>query len=374
MSESSADELRAQADRLRTLIEEIPRDEVHAAENLKKIANSYAGSWSGSNIGYHSRVYYEGFRSPPPGRHFNAEWGLDGHLTPEQWVELDAQLVAERIRQEAGVPDVERIAEAAAAVRQRLGSILDEADNVLAALLSSGDDSYLSDLKSRLSGAWPTTLEGALRRQVPYGKPKSSDGVAVRQGFTAAPHQEVLARATVLLHAVECCGEVDRLLDLAIKYVERLARRTAVSARQTGTRVFIGHGHSSLWRELKDYIEGELKLPSDEFGRVPVAGGTITDRLNRMLDEAAMAFLILTAEDERADGTTVARQNVVHEVGLFQGRLGFSRAIVMLEEGCKAFSNIDGLEYIRFPAGDISASFHRVRRVLERERLVKPTS
>ena len=52
-----------------------------------------------------------------------------------------------------------------------------------------------------------------------------------------------------------------------------------------------------------------------------------------MLDGAAIAFLVLTAEDERADGKLQARMNVVHEVGLFQGRLGFSRAIVMLEEG-----------------------------------------
>ena len=29
-----------------------------------------------------------------------------------------------------------------------------------------------------------------------------------------------------------------------------------------------------------------------------------------------------------------ARMNVIHEVGLFQGRLGFERAIVLLEEGC----------------------------------------
>ena len=40
-----------------------------------------------------------------------------------------------------------------------------------------------------------------------------------------------------------------------------------------------------------------------------------------MLDDAAFAFLILTAEDEKADGKMHARMNVVHEAGLFQGRL-----------------------------------------------------
>ncbi len=86
-----------------------------------------------------------------------------------------------------------------------------------------------------------------------------------------------------------------------------------------------------------------------------------------MLDNAGIAFIILTAEDDRVDGAMLARQNAVHEVGLFQGRLGFSRAIVMLETGCDEFSNIAGLGQIRFPEANISAGFEEVRRVLERE-------
>jgi predicted nucleotide-binding protein len=89
-----------------------------------------------------------------------------------------------------------------------------------------------------------------------------------------------------------------------------------------------------------------------------------------MLDASAIAFLVMTAEDEMADGTLQARMNVIHEAGLFQGRLGFSRAIVMLEEGCTEFSNVAGLGQIRFPRGNIAAAFEDVRRVLEREGLI----
>ena len=38
-------------------------------------------------------------------------------------------------------------------------------------------------------------------------------------------------------------------------------------------------------------------------------------------------------------------------------RLGFNRAIVLLEDGCEEFSNITGLGQIRFPKGDITAKF-----------------
>ncbi len=89
-----------------------------------------------------------------------------------------------------------------------------------------------------------------------------------------------------------------------------------------------------------------------------------------MLDAAAFAFLVFTAEDEMADGEVQARMNVVHEAGLFQGRLGFEKAIVLLEDGCKEFSNIEGLVQLRFPKNQLSSRFEDIRRVLEREEML----
>jgi len=138
----------------------------------------------------------------------------------------------------------------------------------------------------------------------------------------------------------------------------------------SGRRVFIGHGRSPLWRELKDFLAERLGLPWDEFNREPVAGHPTSERLEAMLSQAAFAFLVMTAEEEHADSTVHSRPNVIHEVGLFQGRLGFPKAIVLLEEGCSEFSNITGLSQIRFPPGNIRASFDDCRRVLEREGLL----
>lgn len=146
--------------------------------------------------------------------------------------------------------------------------------------------------------------------------------------------------------------------------------KKVIKENRLGTNIFIGHGHSPCWRELKDFVSDRLDLPWDEFNRVPVAGFTNIARLAQMLDQAAFAFLIMTAEDEQTDGKVHARMNVIHEVGLFQGRLGFERAIVLLEEGCEDFSNIQGLGQIRFPKGNISAVFEEIRKVLEREGLV----
>lgn len=139
----------------------------------------------------------------------------------------------------------------------------------------------------------------------------------------------------------------------------------------SGTKIFIGHGRSPDWRELKEFIQERLQLPYEEFNRVTPAGLTTPHRLTEMLDQACMAFLVMTAEDEQTDGTLHARENVIHEAGLFQGRLGFKRAIILLEEGCKEFSNIHGLGQIRFSKGKIKSAFDEVRQVLEREEIIK---
>lgn len=131
--------------------------------------------------------------------------------------------------------------------------------------------------------------------------------------------------------------------------------------------VFVGHGGSRVWLELKDFLEQRLKLPVIEFNRESPAGVATSERLAQMLSEAHFAFLVFTAEDPRGDGSMHARENVIHEAGLFQGRLSFRKAIILFEEGCQEFSNIHGLGQIRFRRNDLSSAYEEIRKVLERE-------
>ena len=127
--------------------------------------------------------------------------------------------------------------------------------------------------------------------------------------------------------------------------------------------------HYRLW--LKNFIVDRLELEYEEFNRISALGKPTSDRLKEMLEVCCMAFLVMTGEDEQADGSLRARENVVHEVGLFQGRLGFEKAIILLEEGCGDFSNIHGITYIPFPKGNIRAAFEDIRDVLIRESIIK---
>jgi hypothetical protein len=158
----------------------------------------------------------------------------------------------------------------------------------------------------------------------------------------------------------------DKLLQ-RLPALEQLARRLVVPI---SNRVFIGHGRSPEWLKLQTFLTRNLGLQCDEFNTSPTAGLQTTSRIDTMLSAATMAFLVMTGEDRHVDDTLHARQNVAHEIGLFQARLGHRRAIVMLENGCRRFSNLDGLTTIDFPHGDIMARSEEVRGVLSREHIL----
>jgi len=132
-------------------------------------------------------------------------------------------------------------------------------------------------------------------------------------------------------------------------------------------RVFVGHGHDSQWRDLKDHLSDRhgVEVVAYEIGSR--AGRSVKEVLESMLSESSIALLVMTGEDLDAKGALHARENVVHELGLFQGRLGFERAIALVEEGVEEFSNISGLNQIRFSEGNIREAFGDVLALIRRE-------
>jgi predicted nucleotide-binding protein len=131
--------------------------------------------------------------------------------------------------------------------------------------------------------------------------------------------------------------------------------------------IFIGHGRSNQWRELKDHLQEKHGYKIEAFEIGSRAGHTIRDILEEMLAKSSMAFIILTAEDEDMDGKYHARENVIHELGLFQGKLGFHKAIAILEEGTNEFSNLHGIQQLRFSKSNIKEIFGDVLATLKRE-------
>ncbi len=131
--------------------------------------------------------------------------------------------------------------------------------------------------------------------------------------------------------------------------------------------VFIGHGRSPQWKELKDHLREQHGYPVEAYEIGARAGHAIRDILEEMLEKSSFAILVMTAEDRVRKAHMRARQNVVHELGLFQGRLGFSRAIILLERGVEGFSNMQGIHQILFSKRNIKETFGDVLATLKRE-------
>lgn len=379
MHEDSLTELRDIAERLEDSANREESAEVK--EPLRKVMNAAAElgkAWSASNLGYHSRVYYKDLKPPVPGAHFDSEWGFRGPFqgTTGDWAEFDFDYVVAAVYELAQVDSLDPAADLAHQAADAMEAAKPEVVSVLRAWLTGQTDPLIEELCSKAESLKLFTERKAQEGLLGSGGKKiTRDSTAVSEGLRAAPHQVVEARAITISSSFKVCGELAQIARRAAAHIERLEtsqRAKGQTQMATGTHVFIGHGQTDLWKVLKEFISERLQLPWDEFNRVPVAGVTNVARLSEMLDNAGIAFLVLAAEDETVGGTERARQNVVHEAGLFQGRLGFSRAIILLEEGCEEFSNIEGLGQIRFPRGDISAAFENVRRVLEREGFLDP--
>jgi CAP12/Pycsar effector protein, TIR domain len=340
---------------------------------LSEACEAAERAWSGSNIGYHATVYIVGLRPRPTGTIFSPEWGLKDawptHRPDPNWINLAHQEVVSALLARANIPDLPKMHRMAGELRDILLTLKEQAISILSAALTQREDAFLSRQLRQVEALSVLTPDAAAKTMLPGGMVWTRDSTALAQGLVLAPHQTL--RALCLSHE-NTRGELEALRRAVRLSETHLRRMEPMGTPRDGQRsnIVISHGHSIIWRDLKDFIRDRLRLPYDEFNRVPVAGVPNSIRLTQMLDGAGIAFIVLTGEDEQTDGTLHARMNVIHEAGLFQGRLGFQRGIVLLEEGCAEFSNIEGLGQIRFPRGSIRAAFEDIRAVLERENLL----
>src|SRR6266566_147314 len=375
MSGSLADELRSLAERLSTFAAPGSKPETVAVlDRIWGAAQEVGRSWSGSNLGYHAWVHYADLRPAPPGAHWSMDWGDQPgfEMSEGDWREFNPDDVLAAIYKRAGNPRLDEIENLARQAQKEFDSGRRDAKSIIETAKSQGPDRRLDEILKEIDDIAVFNVHDAIVVQLPRGERMSHDMRAIQGGWQGAPHQQVFARVNVWRSKFRACGELTDLANAAAAHLERRNRASSVKVTAgSGSRVFIGHGHSSAWRALKDFLEDRVGLLTEEFNRVSPAGIATASRLEEMLDNSGMAFLVLTAEDEHGD-KLAARQNVIHEAGLFQGRLGLKRAIILRDEACEEFSNIHGLGQLQFPSGRISAVFEDVRQVLEREGKIAP--
>ena len=136
-------------------------------------------------------------------------------------------------------------------------------------------------------------------------------------------------------------------------------------------KIFIGHGRSKIWARLQIFLKDDLNLKTSTFEDESRTSESIVNILEGFLDESSLAILVMTAEDETAEGNSRARQNVIHEAGLFQGRLGFDKVVILKQDGIEEFSNVAGLQYIPFAGDSIEQCFYELQRKFKKLGIIK---
>jgi predicted nucleotide-binding protein len=128
--------------------------------------------------------------------------------------------------------------------------------------------------------------------------------------------------------------------------------------------VFISHGRSNDWRAVQAFIEKDIGLPTIELAQEPNMGRTIIEKLIDNATRCDSAVIVMTGDDTANQDQSRVRENVMHEIGFFQGMYGRNVVVLLHEEGVNIPTNLTGVAYIPFPKENIEAGFHVLQREL----------
>lgn len=161
-------------------------------------------------------------------------------------------------------------------------------------------------------------------------------------------------------------AQADRLVRDIDQIFEIRANSELLQPAQTAENgVFITHGRSNDWRAVQAFIEKDLELPTVELAQQPNAGQTIIEKLIENSARCNSAVIVMTGDDVANESEARVRENVMHEIGFFQGRYGRSFVVLLHEDGVNIPTNLSGVAYIPFPKGSIEAGFHVLQRELK---------
>jgi uncharacterized protein (TIGR02391 family) len=190
-------------------------------EAIDKIAKSFSGSW----LGYHAYVYYDGLKSPPPGAHFSQEWGLkelySGMGTKGNWREYDPEEVKNAIYQAAGNPNLEALRELARNSKPIFKDARSEVMSIISSELSRANDEYLFSLKEEIQNLEFLGQSEILKRMAGSGSIISRDAIAVGQGKKAPPHKVIQAENTELHNSTALLIELAKVAKKAASHLSR---------------------------------------------------------------------------------------------------------------------------------------------------------
>ncbi len=207
-----------------------------------QVGRAFSGSW----LGYHSRVYYIGLRPPPPGAHFSQEWGLISMFemgTSGDWQEYEDATISSAIFKTANSSDLSEISEMGLASKKVFESAKSDILSILA--LQPGEDKFLEDIKIQLTNLIPRNSTQITHDWTPKGQIVSRDMVAIGQGNRIPVHLILKSEIWAIRGNFAICSKASDLCAKAASHLERKIR-AQIREKRVGTNVFIGHDYGDM--------------------------------------------------------------------------------------------------------------------------------
>jgi len=154
--------------------------------------------------------------------------------------------------------------------------------------------------------------------------------------------------------------ELRSTIPVPVEYFRIVSAIEAAQAARRPPRVFMSHGHSDDWECVQRYIRDDLGIECIEFNQVASKSRTTIQHLHEVAAECSFAIILMTGDDAVGGGEYRARENVVHEIGYFQGRYDLDRVCILHERGTTLPSNIYGITTIGYAAGQVEKTFAKL--------------
>lgn len=223
-------------------------------EAARSVENAASGSW----FGYLSTIYIQGLRPAQPGEYFDTEWGTGGtpglsETTGGPWCEYSYKDVAAEILRRAQVPDLTAVSDAAKAANEVFQSTKTEVLPTLDAILTVHPDEVLKDLRTKIADLKSyIPAEKFAQRRAP--RQQSTRDPRAQQGGLQVPHHVSFeARVLQFASSGEYTSDLAKHIRHAVTYLEKKHKMKGKTVAKTDGKIFIGHGRSPAWRDLKDF-------------------------------------------------------------------------------------------------------------------------
>ncbi|MEV7847626.1 PfkB family carbohydrate kinase [Streptomyces cyaneofuscatus] len=152
-------------------------------------------------------------------------------------------------------------------------------------------------------------------------------------------------------------------------FLQSTEKLTGPGTRPPG--VLVAHDDGADLGSLRRFLQEDCHLPVHALARDASGGDEYARLMRQRLGRCGFAVCVLSASRLMAGGGRRASEDIVHQVGIFQGYYGFGRVAILAEEGCEAPSNIAGLIRLDFAPGRMDATFWELERMLVREGFVR---